>query len=296
MRFRSSHIALPGALALAILLLVVEPALGQREVAMQTNGVLNLLVPIPSNVESNISQAALQDSVYAAKRVNLPMHAMVGVWSRAFARAGYDYNLSLYQALKGAGVAQYEELKAYGGIAYVIPFLNALKDGRRDVMLQSGWVGEATVDAAVRFGTAIGFLSDEKVPLAAAAGAVDEGELASLSARVRGLVQLADSIVFVWLETPEGEDLGEFYFDAESAECQEALEEGAMAFIEYAVRDGSNWIEVCRKADGPTMQSDAQSDAQTEAQSDAQTSEQTSEQASQMPPGTVAEPAAQARQ
>ncbi len=285
MRFRSSHIVVPATLALTILLLVAQsalaqPALAQRDAAVQTGRVLNLLAPMPSNDESNVSQAALQDGAYAAEHGNLPMHAMVGVWSRAFARAGYDYDLSLYQALKGAGVAEYEELKAYGGIAYVIPLLNALKDGRRDVMLQSGWVGEATVEAAVRFGTAIGFLADEKEPLAANAGAVDEGELASLSARVRGLVQLADSIVFVWLENPEGEDLGEFYFDAESAECQEALEEGTMAFIEYAVRDGNNWIEVCRKADELAVQSDAQ----------------TSEQALQVPPGASAEPAAQARQ
>ena len=249
MRSPSSHIVAPLALAFAITLLVAESAHAQGEPAVQSYGVLNLLVPVPANVESNVSQAVLQDGVYAAAQGNLPMHEMVGVWSRAFARAGYDYDLSLYQALKGAGSAEYEAFKACGGIAYVIPLLNGIKEERREIMIESGWVGEATIEAAWRFGIAIGFLADtHSAPDAGSGAGTGENGRESLEARVRGLVQLADSIVFVWLESADGEDLGEFSFDAGSAGCQDTLEEGSMAIVEYVEREGGFWIEHCRKA------------------------------------------------
>ena len=111
------------ALILLVLVLGAAPVQGagpESGPASQPLSVLNLLQPIPVEVNEAVAQAALNDPLYMEGQSAMPMEEMAGVWSRAFARTGYDYNASLYQALQGAGNEAYLMLVDSGGLSYVI--------------------------------------------------------------------------------------------------------------------------------------------------------------------------------
>lgn len=242
------------ALALIILALMLgavsvraaEPAQGAAQ--PQTLSVLNLLQPISVEVNEAVAQAALADPVYIeGQQSAIPMEEMAGVWSRAFARTGFDYNASLFQALQGAGNEEYLMLVNSGGLSYVIPVLNAIKAGKSDYMVQRGWVSAQTAEQVRLFGRAIGILdAGLGKESASAADGGDGNALGRYCGRVNTFFSQGENVNQVWIDSLEGGYTGEFFFDASEEGCLALMREGEKLCFDYLGSEGGmHWIAGC---------------------------------------------------
>lgn len=148
------------ACVLVLLTVFLTPARAAVGSAGQTGegdlAVVDLLAGIPPSFDEAVTAAVLGDRVYVESLGNVPLDEMAGVWSRAFAAAGYDYDRSVLHALKGAGMDEYGMLVRTGGMAYLVPVFAALGQGRADALVTSGWLSRQTVDAALRFAGVLG--------------------------------------------------------------------------------------------------------------------------------------------
>ena len=239
------------ALILLVLVLGAAPVQGagpESGPASQPLSVLNLLQPIPVEVNEAVAQAALNDPLYMEGQSAMPMEEMAGVWSRAFARTGYDYNASLFQALQGAGNEAYLMLVDSGGLSYVIPVLNAIKAGKQDYMVARGWVGPETAEQVRLFGRAIGLLDcpGQKGEGRSATDGGATGALGRYCGRVNTFSSQGENVTQVWIDSLEGGYTGEFFFDSSEESCLSLMQEGGKLCFDYqGAEGGMHWIASC---------------------------------------------------
>ncbi len=239
------------ALILLVLVLGAAPVQGagpESGPASQPLSVLNLLQPIPVEVNEAVAQAALNDPLYMEGQSAMPMEEMAGVWSRAFARTGYDYNASLFQALQGAGNEAYLMLVDSGGLSYVIPVLNAIKAGKQDYMAARGWVSTETAEQVQLFGRAIGLLDcpGQKGDGKGSAGASDMSDLGRYCGRVNTFSSQGENVTQVWIDSLEGSYTGEFFFDSSEESCLSLMREGEKLCFDYLGSEGGmHWMAGC---------------------------------------------------
>lgn len=217
--------------------------------AAQSLRVLNLLLPIPAEVDEEVAQAALNDPLYTEGQSGIPMEEMAGVWSRAFARAGLDYNASILQALQGAGSEEFGQLLRSGGLPYVIPVLNGIKAGKCPYMIAQGWVTEQTAAEVLRFGTAMGFMQNsDEVAESAGTGPAREGHATGrYCGTVNTFSSQGENVTQVWFNELQGGYMGEFFFDSSEEDCLSLMQEGQVVCFDYLGSEGDmHWIAGCR--------------------------------------------------
>ncbi len=216
--------------------------------AAQPLAVLNLLSPIPAEVDEEVAQAALNDPLYMEGKSTIPMEEMSGVWSRAFARAGLDYNASILQALQGADTEAYRQLLHSGGLPYVIPVLNGIKAGKCEYMVAQGWVSEQTAAEVLRFGTAMGFVTDndEVSETAGTSPARDRHAAGRYCGTVNTFSSQGENVTQVWFNDVQGGYMGEFFFDSSEESCLSLMQEGQVVCFDYLGSEGGmHWIAGC---------------------------------------------------
>ncbi len=200
----------------------------------QAASVLNLQYPIPRAFDEAVAQAVFQDSVYVDNYGNVPMEEMVGVWARAFARVGYDFDASIYQAVHGAGQQEYRKLNKSGGLAYIVPIFNALKADKWEYMVRNGWLRNRTAQEVVVFASSIGVPIEARKPanLNDAPSQLEQVRKSALkkSQILCGTVSRYSSPVTsvnrVWFTDENGEDMGDFFFGNDDESCQSMVQEG----------------------------------------------------------------------
>ncbi len=209
--------------------------------ASQAAGVLNLQYPIPRAFDEAVTQAVFQDSVYADNYGNVPMEEMVGVWSRAFARVGYDFDASIHQAVHEAGQQEYQKLSRSGGLAYIVPIFNALKADKWAYMVKNGWIRNRTAQEVVVFANSIGVPIEARMP-ADVNDAPSQLEQVRKSALQKSQILCGTvsrysspvtSVNHVWFTDENGEDMGDFFFANDDESCQSMVQEGQTICFSY---------------------------------------------------------------
>ncbi|MDO5537167.1 MAG: hypothetical protein Q4F72_06530 [Desulfovibrionaceae bacterium] len=242
---------------------------------------LDLRYGLPRDFEENVSQLAMEDPVILHD-ASIPLEEMAGVWARAFAKLGYDYDATVWQAVQKADSAECERLRASGGLAYIVPVISGLKAGRWSYMVDSGWISHRTAGAVLSFALACDLvtrgeeiapkqeLPEESAPAETPVRAQTSGtrkicgtvtRLSATTSAAAGPAQAGET-AHIWLADDDA-DLGEYIFSGSAPSCTRLAVEGQPICV--VVEAGEDEEPATWAEPGPTDEDEAaQADGEPE--------------------------------